>query len=371
MSSSKPYKLPKVAIRMVKEPPLYSSKPVNRPSDAVRLVRELLQSYDREAVVIVNLDTRAKPINFNIVSVGTLSASLAHPREIMKSAVLSNAASVMLIHNHPSGSIEPSTEDIRLTNNMYSVCRILEIPLGDHIIIGDHERYYSFAEHNLFRYEPDFVEDITENDAVKESHGAYDAVEISVADPADTAGSAAAEKTGKPDWMAARQQAIKEITEKLEQGEISIKFGAGLTEPFTAKDGREFLKISIPNRDPADKTPWASFVLPAKTVHENKFGKGLWAKIPADGTTVVSKPIQKGTDEAGRRIWEDVKSEVPNRELKSMVEAYKTRGQQERQSEPRESAREKLDTMVKSTAEKLSGDKKPKARPKAKNGPEL
>ena len=128
VSSSKPYKLPKVAIRMVKEPPLYSSEPVNRPGDAVRLVREMLQSYDREAVVIVNLDTRAKPINFNVVSVGTLNASLAHPREIMKSAVLSNAASVMLIHNHPSGSIEPSADDIRLTNNMYSVCRILEIP---------------------------------------------------------------------------------------------------------------------------------------------------------------------------------------------------------------------------------------------------
>ena len=218
MSSSKPYKLPKVAIRMVKEPPLYSTEPVNRPSDAVRLVRELLQSYDREAVVIVNLDTRAKPINFNIVSVGTINASLAHPREIMKSAVLSNAASVMLIHNHPSGSIEPSAEDIKLTNNMYSVCKILEIPLRDHIIIGDHERYYSFAEHGLFRYEPDLIEDIAENEAVREAHGAYDAAEITATDPADAAESTDVEKNGKPDWMAARQQAIKEITEKLEQG---------------------------------------------------------------------------------------------------------------------------------------------------------
>lgn len=203
---------------MVKEPPLYSSEPVKRPSDAVRLVRELLQSYDREAVVIVNLDTRAKPINFNIVSVGTLNASLAHPREIMKSAVLSNAASVMLIHNHPSGSIEPSAEDIRLTNNMYSVCRILEIPLRDHIIIGDHERYYSFAEHDLFRYEPDAVEDTTVNDAVKESTGAYATAEIPTAAPADAAESTDTEKTGKPDWMAVRQQTIREITEKLEQG---------------------------------------------------------------------------------------------------------------------------------------------------------
>jgi len=127
VSSSKPYKLPKVAIRMVKEPPLYSSDPINCPDDAVRLVRNMLQSYDREAVVIVNFDNRAKPINLNIVSVGTINASLVHPREILKTAILSNAASVMMIHNHPSGDIEPSAEDIKITNNMYSICRLMDI----------------------------------------------------------------------------------------------------------------------------------------------------------------------------------------------------------------------------------------------------
>ena len=55
-------------------------------------------------------------------------------------------------------------------------------------------------------------------------------------------------------------------------------------EPFTAKDGREMLKIVIPNADRSDHTPWASFVLPAKAVHENQYGKGLWAKVPADGS---------------------------------------------------------------------------------------
>jgi len=58
----------------------------------------------------------------------------------------------------------------------------------------------------------------------------------------------------------------------------------GLAEPFQSKDGREFMRISIPNQDPTDKTPWASFVLPAKAVHENQYGEGLWAKIPADGS---------------------------------------------------------------------------------------
>ena len=161
-----------------------------------------------------------------------------------------------------------------------------------------------------------------------------------------------------------------EAPEKRE--EVTIKFGKGLAEPFTAKDGREFTRIMIPNQDPADKTPWASFVLPSKAVHENQYGKGLWAKIPADGTTVVTKPVLVGQDEAGKNVWEDQKTKVPNRELKGMVEAYKARTPQAKEAQPRESARERLDALVKDTADKLSADKPPKARAKTKaKGPEL
>ncbi|MDY6342136.1 MAG: JAB domain-containing protein, partial [Lachnospiraceae bacterium] len=102
MSSSKPYKLDQVGIRMVKEPPLYSVEPVNSPQAAVRLMAETLKGYDREVLAVVNLRNDLKPINMNIVSIGTLNQSLAHPREILKSIVLSNAGSVMLFHNHPS-----------------------------------------------------------------------------------------------------------------------------------------------------------------------------------------------------------------------------------------------------------------------------
>ena len=151
--------------------------------------------------------------------------------------------------------------------------------------------------------------------------------------------------------------------------EISIKFGKGLAEPFTGKDGKEFMRILIPNQDPGDKTPWASFVLPAKAVHENQYGKGLWAKIPAEGFTVVTKPVLTGQDEQGKNIWEDVKTKVPNKELKGMVEAYKTRDPQAREAQPRESAREKLDALVKDTASKLSPEKAPKA--KSRKAPEL
>ena len=86
---------------------------------------------------------------------------------------------------------------------------------------------------------------------------------------------------------------------------VTIKFGKGHAEPFTARDGREFMRIKIPNIDPEDKSPWASFVLPARAVHENQYGKGLWAKIPAEGTTVVTKPIVVDQDDAGKNIWQD------------------------------------------------------------------
>ena len=96
----KPYSLDKISIRMVKEPPLYSSTPVKSPDDAVRLIAEMLQGYDREVFCIVNFKTDLTPINMNIVSMGTLDASLVHPREILKSSILSNAAQVMAFHNH-------------------------------------------------------------------------------------------------------------------------------------------------------------------------------------------------------------------------------------------------------------------------------
>ena len=150
-----------------------------------------------------------------------------------------------------------------------------------------------------------------------------------------------------------RYPGVENRTEK-KMEEISIKFGKGLAEPFTGKDGKEYMRILIPNQDKGDHTPWASFVLPAKSVHENKYGKGLWAKIPADGTTTVTKAVQVG-EQDGKRIWENQKTAVPNRELKARVEAYKSRD--------RESARGKLEQLTAQVAEKLSPNAdRPRAR---------
>ena len=151
MSSRNSYKLDQVGIRMVKEPPLYSSEPVNSPEAAVRIIADTLRNYDREVFCVVNLRNDLKPINVNVVSVGTLNASIAHPREILKSTILSNAAAVMLLHNHPSGNLTPSREDIELTARMQEICTMLGTPVQDHIIVGNDDRYFSFREQDILQ----------------------------------------------------------------------------------------------------------------------------------------------------------------------------------------------------------------------------
>ena len=146
---SEEYGLDQVAIRMVKMPPFLSKEPVDSPSAAIRLMNETLKEFDREAVVVVNLQNDLKPINMNFVSVGTLNESMAHPREILKASILSNAASIMLFHNHPSGRLKPSSEDIELTDRMQKACKLIGIPLTDHIIIGTDDRYYSFHANGI------------------------------------------------------------------------------------------------------------------------------------------------------------------------------------------------------------------------------
>ena len=202
MSSRKPYKLDRVAIRMVKEPPLYSSEPLRSPEAAVKVIADMLRQYDREAFCIVNLRNDLSPINMNIVSTGTLNASLAHPREILKSAVLSNASATMLFHNHPSGNLTPSQEDVEITDRMSQLFAMAEMPLLDHIIIGNGDQYYSFKENSIMPI----------------------GTQMFARDPADikfqnVAEPVVSEKRGSyhttPEQ---RQEKIKQITDKLEQG---------------------------------------------------------------------------------------------------------------------------------------------------------
>lgn len=147
-------KLDVVSVRLVKDTPLLSEKPIRNPIDAVELLGNHLCEMDREVLCIINMKSNGVPINCNFISMGAVNHTLAHPREIFKSCVLSNATSVLLLHNHPSGYLHPSKEDCMLTDKMLKLCDLIGIPLLDHVIVGGkNETYFSFKEKEMLTFD--------------------------------------------------------------------------------------------------------------------------------------------------------------------------------------------------------------------------
>ena len=127
-----------VSIKMIKESSfLYQTRTISSPKDAYEMIKEQLEGLDREQFIIACLNTKNEPTNISVVSVGTLNKAIVHPREVFKTAILSNAASIMAFHNHPSGDTTPSQQDLQLTNRLYEAGELLGIKLLDHLIIGD------------------------------------------------------------------------------------------------------------------------------------------------------------------------------------------------------------------------------------------
>jgi len=140
-----------VSLKMVKESSvLYQQRRVVSPSDAAELVREFLEDSDREKFVVAYLNTKNEPTAIHTVSIGTVNSSLVHPREVMKGAILSNATSIILSHNHPSGSnVKPSDEDVKITKRLVEAGKLIGIEIIDHVIIGHDGRYFSFKEEGI------------------------------------------------------------------------------------------------------------------------------------------------------------------------------------------------------------------------------
>ena len=130
------FKLDQVAIRMVKERPLYSETPIHTPKDAIRVLADALLDYDREVFAVVNFQTDMRPINFTIISMGCLDSSLVHPREVVKASILSNACGVILLHNHPSGTVIPSGDDLSVTKACAAALDIIGVKLSEHYIVS-------------------------------------------------------------------------------------------------------------------------------------------------------------------------------------------------------------------------------------------
>ena len=138
------YRMTKYHVSLVKDSAELKegSRRIKEPSD-IALICEDMRLLDREQLRTYFLDARHNLIGWEIVSQGTLTASLAHPREILKGAILANACAIILVHNHPSGEPDPSEEDTRLTRRIQQACQIMGIELLDHYIVAE-KGCYSF-----------------------------------------------------------------------------------------------------------------------------------------------------------------------------------------------------------------------------------
>lgn len=142
--------IPEVSCRLIlrEDDVSYSTEPIDTQLKAVEIMKKILQSFDRETVCVLNLDNKLRPINWNMVSIGGLNRAEISIPNIFKTSILSNAAAIMMFHNHPSGDPEPSPVDDRATKEVKKAGKLLGIPLIDHIIIGAfNEDYYSYSEH--------------------------------------------------------------------------------------------------------------------------------------------------------------------------------------------------------------------------------
>ena len=119
---------------------------IRNPGDAAAILRERLANEPVEVFGVLCLTTKSDLIAYHEISRGSLNAAIVHPREVFKSAVLTNAAAVIISHNHPSGDPTPSREDFAITKRLRDAGRVMGIDVVDHIVIGEQGRFYSYYQ---------------------------------------------------------------------------------------------------------------------------------------------------------------------------------------------------------------------------------
>lgn len=123
---------------------------VTCPEDAADYAMPRFRYEDREHFAVILLNVKNHILSMPVISVGSLTASVVHPREVFKAAIQQAAASIILVHNHPSGDPTPSKEDIEVTARMVQVGRVMDIPVLDHIILGN-DNYISLKEKGVIK----------------------------------------------------------------------------------------------------------------------------------------------------------------------------------------------------------------------------
>ncbi len=146
IGTAEPYRAPRYRVMLVCDTEGTGTAELIRDSrTALSMFRPCFENLDREYFVVCGLDAKHRVIGINVVSVGTLTLSIVHPREVFKPLIVMNAAAWLCAHNHPSGDPMPSQEDRVLTKRLRDAGDLLGITLLDHLILGE-ERHYSFAD---------------------------------------------------------------------------------------------------------------------------------------------------------------------------------------------------------------------------------
>ena len=145
------FRVSKFRVALVREGsiPTTWDKTVREPGDVARLMAPLVADLDRESFWLILLDGRNKVTGITLISLGSLTAALVHPREVFKPAIAASAAALVLLHNHPSGDAEPSAEDRALTRRLAEVGDLVGIRVLDHIVLGDGGSFRSLADDGL------------------------------------------------------------------------------------------------------------------------------------------------------------------------------------------------------------------------------
>lgn len=125
-----------VHVELKRETWFKPERKIESPDDAVAAVQEMIENLDREIVVCIHVATNGRVINASICSVGTMAQALISPAEVLRTALLSGACKLLMIHNHPSGNCKPSNEDLQVAKQMATACDLMGIKLLDFIIIG-------------------------------------------------------------------------------------------------------------------------------------------------------------------------------------------------------------------------------------------
>jgi DNA repair protein RadC len=124
---------------------------VRMPKDVARVCSDIRQ-LAQETFHVLSLDSKNNLLDRHVVSIGLVDSSLVHPREVFRRAIETGAAALILVHNHPSGDVSPSAEDIRITKQLIEAGRIIDIKVLDHVVIGAGDRFVSLRENGLVEF---------------------------------------------------------------------------------------------------------------------------------------------------------------------------------------------------------------------------